>query len=537
MRVRFAPSPTGALHVGGARTALFNWLLAKRHGGQFLLRIEDTDRERSLPAHVEEILDALAWLGIGWDEEPVFQAAGSERHRELALRLLNQGLAYRDFTPPDEYVRAREAAVAAGTGAVTRLPRMLAARWSAEERDRLASEGRTFAVRFRVPAGATAWDDLVLGSLRFDNEEIEDFVILRSDGTPTYNLAVVSDDAAMGVTHVVRGADHVSNTPKQALLYRAAGEPVPKFGHLPLILGPDGSRLSKRHGAESVQAYRRDGILPAALVNFLALLGWSPGTGDELLAEHDLVAGFGLGRVIRKGAVFDAEKLRWLNRQYMTRMRPERLAEELIPVLEEEIERERAAAAPPARPAGPSGGPPGGPGASGDRQRTSWPAPCGLPPSGSLAPSSPVLGPGTGSGPLVRLAELLAPRSSTLREMAALARPYVGPVGAFDPKAARRAWGRDRAAAVRVLQRARAILAEADWDAVALEDALRALAGRLDMAAGRVFQSLRVALTGSGASPGIFDVLLLLGRRPSLGRIDSALSALAVAEGPPEAPK
>ena len=531
MRVRFAPSPTGALHVGGARTALFNWLLARRSEGTFLLRIEDTDRERSLPEHVDAILDALAWLGMEWDEEPVFQAAGVERHRALAQRLLSEGLAYRDFTPPEEYAREREAAVSAGAGAVTRLARRLADRWSPEDAGRLAEEGRPFAVRFRVPDGETAWDDLVHGAVRFDNREIEDFVVLRSDGTPTYNLAVVSDDAAMRISHVVRGSDHISNTPKQIMLCRAAGEPVPQFAHLPLILGPDGRRLSKRHGAQSVQAYRREGILADALVNFLALLGWSPGTDEEALSKQALVSAFGLDRVLKKGAVFDLDKLRWLNRRYMTGLAPEKLAEHLASALEAEIESERQAAetSPPRGRAasGPmvAGGPPGG-----------WSTPSGLPPPGALAPESPVLGPGTGSGPLSRLAELLAPRSSSLREMAVAARPYVGPVKDFEPNAARQAWGREPEAAARVLSGAREVLASAEWEASALEDALRALAERMGVGAGKVFRPLRVALTGSSASPGIFDVLLVVGRPSSLERIDFALEAVGSAEDASQGP-
>lgn len=510
MRVRFAPSPTGALHVGGARTALFNWLLARRHGGAFLLRIEDTDRERSLPEHVDAILDGLTWLGLDWDEEPVFQAASVDRHRSLALWLLDQGFAYRDFTPPNEYAQAREAAVAAGTGAVGRLPRMLAARWPLAERDRLAAAGEPFAVRFRVPDGKIAWRDLVHGPMRFDNEEIEDFVILRSDGTPTYNLAVVADDAAMDVTHVVRGNDHLSNTPKQILLCRAAGKTVPEFGHLPLILGPDGNRLSKRHGAESVQAYRREGILPAALVNFLALLGWSPGTSDELLSLGDLTNLFALDRVLKKGAVFDAVKLEWLNRQHMARMTPAKLAAELALALEAEFEREALVVA------DASSGVAAAP-------QTGWPTRSGLPAKGDLAPESPVLGPGTGSAPLSRLAETLAPRSNSFREMAVLARPYVGPVAAFDPKAARKAWGQDVQRAVEILGAVRTALAATAWEVAALEASLRTLAEDFGVGAGKVFQPLRVALTGSGATPGIFDVLLIIGRTLSIERIDYAI--------------
>ena len=233
MRLRFAPSPTGYLHVGGARTALFNWLLARRSGGVFLLRVEDTDRNRSRPEHVDAILSGLSWLGIGSDEEPVFQADGLDRHRRDALRLLDKGRAYRDFTTQAEFAKARDAAVEAGTGTVARLSRELAARVPPGESRRRAEAGEPFAVRFLVPDGTTEWHDLVHGPTRFQNAQIDDFVILRSDGTPTYNLAVVSDDAAMAITHVVRGDDHISNTPKQILLYQALGETVPAFGHLP----------------------------------------------------------------------------------------------------------------------------------------------------------------------------------------------------------------------------------------------------------------------------------------------------------------
>ncbi|MXX34130.1 MAG: glutamate--tRNA ligase, partial [Gemmatimonadetes bacterium] len=316
MRLRFAPSPTGYLHVGGARTALFNWLLARQAGGAFVLRVEDTDRDRSRPEHVDAILGGLSWLGIDWDEGPVFQADGLARHRRDAERLLDAGRAYRDFTAREDFERARDAAVAAGTGTVARLAREMAAGVSPEESRRRAEAGEPFAVRFLVPPGTTEWRDLVHGPTRFDNGEIDDFVILRSDGTPTYNLAVVSDDVAMAVTHVVRGDDHISNTPKQILLYEALGAPVPAFGHLPLILGPDGKRLSKRHGARAVEAFEAEGVLPDAMVNFLALLGWSPGTDEELLSRDDLIERFSLERVLKKGAVFDAAKLFWMNGQY-----------------------------------------------------------------------------------------------------------------------------------------------------------------------------------------------------------------------------
>ena len=476
MRLRFAPSPTGYLHVGGARTALFNWLLARRSGGAFLLRIEDTDRDRSRPEHVEAILGGLSWLGIDWDEKPVYQADGVERHRADALGLLGEGRAYRDFTTQEEFARIRDEEVASGSGAVTRLSRDLAARVTPEEGDRRAAGGEPFAVRFRVPDGATAWRDMVHGDLHFENGEIEDFVILRSDGTPTYNLAVVSDDADMDISHVVRGDDHISNTPKQILLYEAMGRAVPEFGHLPMILGPDGKRLSKRHGAQAVDSYEAEGVLPGAMFNFLALLGWSPGTGEELLSREELVARFSMERVLRKGSVFDPAKLYWMNGKYMALMGAEELAAELRRTLERDGTTETRI---------------------------------------ELCEKA-----------FRRMSAALAPRSRTLFEMAALSRPYIGPVTEYEPKAARKSWYKDPEGAVRTLTGVLERLSGVRWAEEPLERELRALAGELGVGAGKVFQPLRLALTGTSASPGIFDVLLILGRERSVGRVERALSTI-----------
>ncbi|MGM0669400.1 MAG: glutamate--tRNA ligase, partial [Gemmatimonadota bacterium] len=294
LRVRFAPSPTGYLHVGGARTALFNWLLARREGGVFVLRIEDTDRDRSREEHTRAILDGLGWLGMGWDEGPFFQSQGLERHRADALNLLESDQAYRDFSTLDEAEGDKKADMEAGRR--LRGARKRAEARSREEEETLLAAGRPFAVRFRVPEGETRWVDGVHGEIRFRNEEIDDLVILRSDGTPTYNLAVVSDDVEMGITMVLRGDDHLSNTPKQILLYEALGRPVPSFGHVPMILGPDGKRLSKRHGATAVGEYAREGILSEAMFNFLALLGWSPGDDREVLTRQELVEAFSVER-------------------------------------------------------------------------------------------------------------------------------------------------------------------------------------------------------------------------------------------------
>ena len=473
MRVRFAPSPTGYLHVGGARTALFNWLLARSQGGAFILRIEDTDRERSRPEHVEAILNGLEWLGLDWDEGPYFQGAGVDRHRADALALLEQGLAYRDFTPPEELAAAREAARSEGTGSFARLPRELAYRVSPSEREERAAAGEPFAIRFLVPDGHTEWEDMVHGTLGFRNDEIEDLVILRSDGTPTYNLAVVSDDAHMAVTHVVRGDDHVSNTPKQILLYQALGKTVPAFGHVPLILGSDGKRLSKRHGATAVEAYGEEGVLPEAMVNFLALLGWSPGTDEELFSLADLVDRFSMDRVVKKGAVFDTDKLHWFNAQYMGRLDPG----ELLPMLEGFLSAR-----------------------AGDKALV------------SLPDESTAL-----------LIDVLKPRSQTLSEMADQIMPFVEADLDYDEKALQKVWFKDPEGVGARLEAALEVVSTVPWNAEALEEGLRGAAEAMEIGAGKLFQPLRLALTGRSASPGIFDVLLVLGRERSMDRLNQAI--------------
>src|SRR5881409_1662304 len=286
-RVRFAPSPTGYLHVGGARTALFNWLHARHAAGTFLLRIEDTDKQRSTDEHTKVILDGLTWLGLDWDEPPVFQGARVQRHQEVADKLLAAGQAYLE-------------------------------------------DG---AIRFRLPPGEIAWDDAVHGPISFQGEDIKDFVILRSDRTPIYNFAVVVDDVDMAITHVLRGDDHISNTPKQIALYRALGASLPVFGHVPMINGPDGKKLSKRHGATAVGDYQHMGILPAAMRNFLALLGWSPGGDREIMTKEELRSLFSLDGILKKPAVFDTTKLEWMNGQYLTA----KSAEELYPLVQPEL--------------------------------------------------------------------------------------------------------------------------------------------------------------------------------------------------------
>lgn len=464
LRVRFAPSPTGYLHVGGARTALFNWLLARRHNGVFVLRIEDTDRARSSGEMTDAILDSMKWLGLHWDEGPFHQADGLEQHKADAQRLLEAGSAYRCFCTPE----AVEARRAAGQFGYDRLCRTI----DGSESERRAAAGESFAIRFKVPAGRTAWDDAVHGYTEFDNETIEDFVILRSDGTPIYNLAVVSDDIAMKITLVLRGDDHLSNTPKQILIYKGLGAELPVFAHVPMILGPDGKRLSKRHGATAVGEYQERGILPEALDNFLALLGWNPGTEQELFTLEELARQFSLENINKKSAVFDTAKLEWMNQQYIVNMSFEELQSRLAPLIFDE-----------------------GPGRTTDE---TWRR---------------------------RLLDVLKIRARTLEGIADMARAYFDDAVSYDEDAVRKVW-KNSAETRQRLERVRDRLSQVEWREPALEDSIRATAEEYGVGAGKIIQPLRVAVTGSSASPGIFDVLMLLGRERTLTRLNSALDML-----------
>lgn len=429
IRVRFAPSPTGSLHVGGARTALFNWLFvqhARRFAGEadaaFILRIEDTDKQRSTDAFTQVILDGMRWLGLSWDEGPLFQGEGLARHQADAQRLLDEGKAYRD-------------------------------------------EG---AIRFTVNHEEVAWEDAVHGPITFHGKDLEDFVILRADRTPVYNFAVVSDDIAMRITHVFRGDDHISNTPKQILLYRAFGVGVPVFGHVPMILGTDGKKLSKRHGATAVADYQHEGILPQAMGNFLALLGWSPGHDRELFFDlGELVEAFTFAGVQRKAAVFDPKKLEWMNGEHLRHIGAPRLAERLAAEL------------------------PG------------------------LAPA--------------RAAELIAavlPRSRTTLDLARQARVRAGLDPATSDEKAAAAIAKDpaghRAALQLVLESLRGA---ADWSVAGLEAHLRRLAEAKGMKAGAVMQPVRIALTGATVSEPVNELLVVIGRDEALARLERALQA------------
>ena len=478
-RVRFAPSPTGFLHVGGARTALFNWLYARKHGGKFLLRIEDTDRARSTDASTRAIFEGLEWLGLDWDEEVVYQSNGLERHRRDAQYLLDHGSAYRCFCTTAELQEERAAADARKESfkydrRCDRLP--------AEEVERRVAAGMPFAVRFRVPEGTTEWDDLVHERIAFPNKDIEDFVVLRSDGTPIYNMAVVSDDVEMRITLVMRGDDHISNTPKQILLYHALGHEPPRFAHVPMIHGLDGKKLSKRHGATAVADYQNQGILPSAMVNFLALLGWSPGEDREVMTLAEMVELFSADGLQKKAAIFDPKKLEWMNGQHLSLIS----AAVLEPIVTPELVARGLATAEELG------------------QRSEW---------------------------YLALIDLLKVRSRTVHDIVRQAVPYFPGTIEFDPDAVARQW-KDRGAAVEILSAIRQRLdALAQWEAQAMEEALRSLAEERKMAAGKIFQPLRVALTGVTVSPGIFDVLRTAGRELALRRLDDAIGFLRNAPG------
>ena len=483
VRVRFAPSPTGYLHVGGARTALFNWLFARRHGGTFVLRIEDTDAERSSWEMVTGIVDGLRWIGLDWDEGPdvggprgpYFQSQRFEGHRARAGQLLRDQRAYYCYCTPEQIQAKRAAAEAAGGGWI--YDRTCCA-LPAAEIARLNDAGTPRAVRFKVPDGRTSFTDLVHGPIAFDNANIEDFVILRSDGQPTYHLSVVADDVDMGITHVVRGDDHISNTPKHVLLFEAFGATIPEFAHVPLILGTDKKRLSKRHGATSVTEYQRLGYLPEAMVNFLALLGWSPGTDEEVFTKAELVDRFSLEGISGGNAVFNPDKLDWFNQQQMMRLPAGELANRIAPLLRDAgLWRDGFE--------------------SSDRQ---W---------------------------LERVIELLKPRAKRLGQFVDDGRLFFVEDVEYDPTAVKKflqpAGMREHLASFRL-----SLDAVSPFEAVPLEAALRALADARGIKPAALIHATRVAVTGKAVSPGLFEVLELLGRPRTIRRLETALILVAV---------
>jgi glutamyl-tRNA synthetase len=482
IRVRFAPSPTGYLHIGGARTALFNWFYARRHGGTFVLRIEDTDTERSSWEMVSGIVDGLRWLGLDWDEgpdiggphAPYFQSQRIETYRAMAERLVADGRAYFCYCSTDLLQRKRQAAGAAGGGWVYD---RTCCGLGAEEIAAREAAGSPRAIRFKVPAGQTSFTDLVHGPIVFDNANIEDFVVLRSDRQPTYHLSVVVDDMEMAITHVVRGDDHVSNTPKQVLLYQAFGVQPPQFAHVPLILGPDRKRLSKRHGATSVIEYHRLGYLPEAMVNFLSLLGWSPGDDRELFTRDELIAAFTLEGISGGHAIFNPEKLDWFNQQHILRLPIAELAARLEPVLRD-----------------------GGlwtPELAGPRRE--W---------------------------FARLLELVRPRVKRLDQFIEELRPFLQHTVEYDPVAIAKHLGQPEVRnALAALPGTLTSLAP--FTSSTVESAVRALAESHGIKSAALIHATRVAVTGRAVSPGLFDVLELMGSERTSSRVRDVITFLS----------
>ncbi len=461
LRVRFAPSPTGYLHIGGARTALFNYLLAKQQQGTYVLRIEDTDVERSTQESVDAILQAMEWLGLACDEGPFYQSDRFDLYKEKVQQLIDEGKAYRCYCTQEELDAKREAAMKEG-----RKPK-----YDGTCRDRNDQPDAPYVVRFKLPTDRdeTTFNDRIKGPITFRHDELDDLIIQRTDGTPTYNLVVVIDDAEMGINLVIRGDDHVNNTPRQVLLYEALGYSVPEFAHVPMILGSDKKRLSKRHGATSVMAYQEMGYLPEAMVNYLVRLGWSHGD-EEIFSMDDLIKKFSLENVGRAAGVFNPEKLDWLNSHYIKTGDPERLAKLLTPFLENK-------------------------------------------------------GVDVNNGPdMVAVVKTLQERATTLVEMAEGAAFYFATTIEYEEKAKNKFLTVDKQELFTLLV---AELSKCEaFDEANLETAFAAVMEGTGLKFGKIAQPLRVALTGGTASPSIYHVLEVLGKEEALKRINAAVAVL-----------
>jgi glutamyl-tRNA synthetase len=475
VRVRFAPSPTGYLHVGGARTALFNWLFARKHRGTMILRIEDTDAERNKPELVEGIIEGLKWLGVDWDEGPFYQSQRTNLYRESAEKLLAKGSAFLCHCPPERYAGGDHAEEGAGKSEVRKVVRCTC-------RDgKPSSPGTKPAIRFKVPSGGgTKFFDAVFGEREFSNDDIEDFVLLRSGkegedfGQAMYQMSVVVDDIDMRITHVVRGADHISNTPKQVLLYRALGVEPPVFAHVPLILGADKSRLSKRHGATDVNMYRREGFLPEAFRNFLALLGWAPGGDEEFIRTKDLIEKFSLEGVSRTNGVFDRAKLEWFNTQYLQKLP----IEDLLPDVEQQFQQDGL-------------------------WREEWAT-------------------GAGHEWFAKTVDLLRPRVRLLPDFSTWSRAFFSDEFTLDSAAKAKFW-KDEKVPVLLKNLAQALAALTEWNHDACDHASRKVAEEAGVKAGLLINATRVAIVGQAVAPPLFDTMVVLGQERVVRRLREAL--------------
>lgn len=457
VRTRFAPSPTGALHIGGARTAIFNWLYARHYGGNFILRIEDTDRSRSTEESIEEIINAMKWLGLDWDEGPFRQSDRLEIYRDYAERLMDSGHAYKCYVTPEELEEKRKEAQAKGE----------VFRYKREWAEKNAGPGKPFAIRLLTPDdGIIKVHDLLRGAVRFDAREIDDFVILKRDGFPTYNFAVVVDDATMDITHVIRGDDHLINTPRQTLIYEALSLEIPEIAHVSMILGSDNKRLSKRHGAASVVAYKEEGYLPEAIVNYLTRLGWSYGD-QEIFSRDELIEKFTLDNVGKSAAVFNPEKLEWLNGWYIRNKPAEEIAGLLSPFLKEkglQVEVDKK---------------------------------------------------------LVMIVKELSQRARTLRDIANSLGYFYAPEVEYDEKAANKFLTPQILDVLRDLSEKLSSLEDFTIDN--MHGIFEQVMEERDLKLGKIAQPVRVALTGGTVSPGIFEVMNIMGKDMVLERLNKAV--------------
>ena len=463
-RVRFAPSPTGYLHIGGARTALFNWLFAKQNNGKFLLRIEDTDLERSKTEYIDQITDALSWLNLKWDEDIVLQSNNKARHEEMVQKMLDNGTAYRCFLQKDELDQLRQNSEQKKE--IFRVPQTYRD-LSKNEEQKMLSDGKSFTVRLKIPEGETEFTDLVYGTIKVQNKDLDDFIIARSDGSPTYNFVVAVDDSDMNISHVVRGDDHLANTPKQILVYRALGLNEPIFAHLPMILGPDKKRLSKRHAATNVQEYKEKGFTAQAILNYLSLLGWNPDSDKEIFTDNELIESFQFDQVQKKSAVFDEKKLLWISQQHLTEMSVRDAMNEIYKL-------------------------------------------------------NPDWGDGLDWNYLKEIVKLIKDRSKTITEISEMSELFFQESLEYDQELISKTFKEESVSITKDFKNALESCQE--WNRNEIEIIFDNLMAQHDVQIGKVMKPIRVALTGIPFGPGIFDLILLLGKDMCLKRLRKLLS-------------
>ena len=463
-RVRFAPSPTGYLHIGGARTALFNWLFAKQNNGKFLLRIEDTDLERSKAEYIDQITDALSWLNLKWDEDIVLQSNNKVRHEEMVQKMLDNGTAYRCFLQKDELDQLRQNSEQKKE--IFRVPQTYRD-LSRNEEQKMLSDGKSFTVRLKIPEGETEFTDLVYGTIKVQNKDLDDFIIARSDGSPTYNFVVAVDDSDMNISHVVRGDDHLANTPKQILVYRALGLNEPIFAHLPMILGPDKKRLSKRHAATNVQEYKEKGFTAQAILNYLSLLGWNPDSDKEIFTDNELIESFQFDQVQKKSAVFDEKKLLWISQQHLTEMSVRDAMNEIYKL-------------------------------------------------------NPDWGDGLDWNYLKEIVKLIKDRSKTISEISEMSELFFQESLEYDQELISKTFKEESVSITKDFKNALESCQE--WNRNEIEIIFDNLMAQHDVQIGKVMKPIRVALTGIPFGPGIFDLILLLGKDMCLKRLRKLLS-------------